>query len=81
MEVILDNDTGRVYVKREGTPPGVTAQHTHQFRKFGVTLVWDGRGELLGIEFESPGIENPTVRRISSSELREHERLTTSAQA
>jgi hypothetical protein len=73
MEVILDKDTGRVYVKRWPTPEGKEPQHTHQFRKFGVTLVWDGSGELLGIEFDSKEIEVPTVRTISSTELRQRE--------
>jgi hypothetical protein len=68
VEVIIDQDTGRVYVKREATPPGVDAQRTHQYRKFGVTLVWDGSGNLLGVEFESNEIEVPTVRSISSEE-------------
>jgi hypothetical protein len=74
MEVILDRDTGRVYVKRERTPEGVTPKHTHQYAKFGVTLVWDGRGELLGIEFDSDSHELATIRTLSSEELRERER-------
>jgi hypothetical protein len=79
MEVILDKDTGRVYVKREPTPPGKEPQHTHQFRKFGVTLVWDGSGELLGIEFDSDHRNAATVRTVSSEELRRQERATTVA--
>jgi hypothetical protein len=73
VEVILDKDTGRVYVKRHQTPPGVDPQHTHQYSKFGVTLVWDGSGELLGIEFASMEPELATVRTVSSEELSRQE--------
>jgi len=79
VEVIVDKDTGRVYVKREATPPGIEPQHTHQFRKFGVTLVWDGRGNLLGIEFDSEHHEVATIRTVSSEELTRREGLVTSA--
>jgi hypothetical protein len=79
MEVILDPDTGRVYVKREATPMGVSAQHTHQYRKFGVTLVWDGHGELLGVEFDSESHEPAIVRSISSEEPNLRGPVTTSA--
>jgi hypothetical protein len=68
MEVIIDQDTGRVYIKREATPPGIAAQHTHQFDKFGITLVWDGHGNLLGVEFASEHHEPAIVRTISSDE-------------
>ena len=79
MEVILDKDTGRVYVKREPTPPGVEPQHTHQFRKFGVTLVWDGHGNMLGIEFDSEQPELATIRTVSSEEMLTRQGVTTSA--
>lgn len=80
MEVILDKDTGRVYVKREPTPPGVEPQHTHQFRKFGVTLVWDGHGNMLGIEFDSVNSgEISTIRTISSEGMQPRQGVTTSA--
>jgi hypothetical protein len=79
MEVILDEDTGRVYVKRKPTQPGVEPHHTHQFGKFGVTLVWDGSGELLGIEFNSGSREAATVRTISSQELNRQEGITSAA--
>jgi len=79
VEVILDEDTGRVYVKRESTPPGIAAQHTHQFRKFGVTLVWDGSGNLLGVEFDNQQHEPAIVRTVSSEELSRREGLVTSA--
>ena len=68
MEVILDQDTGSVYVKRELTPPGIEAQRTHQFSKFGVTLVWDGSGNLLGVEFDSAQHEPATVLTVSNDE-------------
>ena len=67
MEVILDDDTGHVYVKREETPPGVEAQRTHQYRKFGVTMVWDGHGELLGVEFAGKRGDISAIRTVSST--------------
>lgn len=73
MEVILDKDTGRVYVKREPTEPGITPKHTHQFAKFGVTMVWDGHGELLGIEFDNNRPEVAMIRTVSSEELARQE--------
>jgi hypothetical protein len=79
MEVILDKDTGRVYVKREATPSGVAAQQTHQFAKFGITLVWDGSGNLLGVEFASEHREPAIVRTVSSEELARREGLVTGA--
>lgn len=79
MEVILDKDTGRVYVKRQPTEEGITPQHTHQYRKFGVTMVWDGHGELLGIEFSNPIPEVATIRTVSSEELHRREGLVTTS--
>ncbi len=79
MEVILDKDTGSVYVKREQTPPGVEPQQTHQFAKFGVTLVWDGNGNLLGIEFTNEHREVATVRTVSSEEMLVRQGVTTGA--
>jgi hypothetical protein len=69
VKVILDQDTGRVYVRREPTPDGVEPQHTHQYRKYGVTMVWDGHGELLGIEFASDQPEVTTVLTVSSEDM------------
>jgi hypothetical protein len=79
VEVILDQDTGSVYVKRESTPPGVAAQHTHQFSKFGVTLVWDGHGNLLGVGFDSENHEPAEVLTISNDEPTQPGMVTTSA--
>jgi hypothetical protein len=69
MEVILDEDTGRVYIKRKPTPPGVEPQQTTQFEKFGIKMVWDGTGDLLGVEFSSDPPEVATVRTVSSEEM------------
>ena len=79
MEVIIDQDTGRVYVKRESTLPGIEAQRTRQFSKFGVTLVWDGNGNMLGIEFASEQPEPVVVHTVFSSDEPTQPGLVTSA--
>jgi hypothetical protein len=68
VEVIIDDDTGYVYVKREETPPGVEPQYSHQFSNFGITMVWDGSGKLLGVEFASDRSGLTDVRTVKSKE-------------
>jgi hypothetical protein len=79
VEVILDRDTGSVYVRLQETPPGIEPQPTHGYRKYGITMVWDGHGGLLGIEFASDQPEVAAVRTVSSAEMAVREGLVTSA--
>jgi hypothetical protein len=66
VEVIVDDDTGRVYVRRKPTPDGVKPKSTHQYRKFGLTMVWDGHGELLGVLFSGTGRDIIDIKTMGS---------------
>jgi hypothetical protein len=69
MEVILDKDSGSVYVCLREIDEGREPVYTNQFSKFGVGLVWDGHGNLLGIEFQGDG-HDAEVKSVHSSEVK-----------
>jgi hypothetical protein len=51
MKIIYDDENGDVVVVLHDVGPGMPAHATHQYQKFGVTMYWDGHGELLGFRF------------------------------
>jgi uncharacterized protein YuzE len=56
----FDKKADRVYVSIRESESGEVAA-TNQFRKFGVILYWDGRGEMLGIEFVDDAVNGDVI--------------------
>ena len=67
MDVILDRDTGSVYIRLARADEGKDHIKTNQFAKFGMYPMWDGSGKLLGVEFRGDG-STAKVQTVSSFE-------------
>lgn len=68
MRIIYDGDSGDVIVVLREVGTDRPAHATHQYQKFGVTMYWDGHGELLGFCFSQ---EVSTQPEFSVSEWAE----------
>lgn len=51
-EVVVDQETGAVYINLADVEPGGEEHRRSPYAKYGMTFVWDGHGGLLGVEFE-----------------------------
>jgi hypothetical protein len=57
MQIIRDSIKDTVYVSIKESETGQDITH-HMWAKFGVFPHWDGKGELLGIEFANAVIND-----------------------
>lgn len=58
MDIIVDKEAGRVYVRLLDDP--IKTVPTHYLDKHGATLHWDGHGTLMGVEFKL-GLEDVII--------------------
>jgi hypothetical protein len=64
MKIVYDADSGDVVVVIREPAIGASAHSTHQFRKFGITMYWDGHAGLLGIGFRQDVSTLPNFYRL-----------------
>jgi len=69
MKIIYDDDSGDVVVVLQEPAPDAPAYGTHQYKKFGVTMYWDGHGGLLGFCFNQEVSVPPEFIRLGWGEF------------
>ena len=69
MRVLVDSERGDVYVLLKGVNSIDASNGTHQYRKFGVTMYWNGHGGLLGIRLEGSSDDEVHVDSLEPSNM------------